>query len=138
MRAATLSWVVTGCAGLALIAACSSEDPTGPGSSAAGSLNQNRMSVSPASATITAGQVLFLKATMTSQYGDAFEPAGVTWKSSNDAIALVSSHGEVLGTREGRVMITATFEGSTQSSSIRVLPGKQIKGGKPQIEEKPI
>ena len=92
------------------------------------------MSVSPASATITAGQVLVLTATMTSQYGDVFEPAGVTWKSSNDAIALVSSHGEVLGTREGRVTITATFEGSSQSSSIRVLPGKQIKGDQPQVE----
>ena len=132
MRAATLSWVVTGCAGLALIAACSSEDPTGPGVSSSGSLNQNRMSVAPASATITAGQTLVLKATMTSRYGDAFEPAGITWKSSNDAIALVSPRGEVLGTREGQVTITASFEGSAQSSSIRVLPGKQGKGGTPE------
>jgi uncharacterized protein YjdB len=137
MRVASLSQVVTALAGLALIGGCS-QDPTAPGSLEQRSLTQNRMTVAPASATITTGQVLFLKATMTSQYGDEFEPAGVTWTSSSDAIAVVSSHGEVLGMREGRVTITASFDGATQSSAIRVLPGKQGKDQKPQIEEQQL
>jgi len=130
MRAITLSRILAVAAGLALVSACS-DDPTGPSPSVR-EPSRGRMSVTPASATITAGQTLLLKAEMTTPTGDRFQPAGLIWKSSNDAIALVSPSGEVLGTREGQVTISATFGDETRAASILVLPGKPGKDLKPQ------
>jgi uncharacterized protein YjdB len=137
MRATTLSRIVAALAVSALVGACG-EDPTGPGTLDTRAVTRERMTVLPGSATITTGQVVFLKAKMTSQYGDQFEPEGVIWKSSSDAIAIVSTRGEVLGMREGRATITATILGESRSSNIRVLQGKSGKDLKPQIEEKEI
>jgi Bacterial Ig-like domain (group 2) len=132
MRAISLSRIIAALAALALVSACS-DDPTGPSPSVR-EPSRGRMSVTPASATITAGEVLVLTAEMTTGTGDRFQPVGIIWTSSNDAIALVSPGGEVLGTREGQVTISATFGEETRSSSIRVLPGKQGKD-QPQPED---
>jgi hypothetical protein len=133
MRAITLSRILAAAAGLALVSACS-DDPTGPSPSVR-EPSRGRMTVTPASATITAGQTLVLEAEMTTPTGDRFQPAGIIWKSSNDAIALVSPRGEVLGTREGQVTISATFGDETRASNIRVLPGKQGKDLPPQAAD---
>jgi hypothetical protein len=133
MRAITLSRILAAAAGLALVSACS-DDPTGPSPSVR-EPSRGRMTVTPATATITAGQTLVLEAEMSTPTGDRFQPAGIIWKSSNDAIALVSPRGEVLGTREGQVTISATFGEETRASNIRVLPGKQGKDLPPQAAD---
>ena len=137
MRATTLLRTVASLAALALVGGCG-DDPVGLTSFSEREKPLESMTIIPASVTITAGRVVFLKAKLTSRSGDVFEPAGVTWKSSSDAIAVVSTHGEVLGTREGQAVITATVAGTSQSATVRVLPGKQGKELKPHIEERPI
>jgi hypothetical protein len=134
MRGTTLLQHVAALAGLALAGACG-EDPVAPPMLDERPVSRSDMAVQPRSATIAAGQVVFLKVMLTSQYGDRFEPVGVVWKSSNDAIAIVSQQGEVLGTREGQAVITATMLGESQSSIIRVLPGTQGKEQRPNVEE---
>jgi uncharacterized protein YjdB len=78
--------------------------------------------VIPQNATIRAGQVVALKATMRDQYGDELVGMTVIWKSSNEGVATVAPNGEVLGLSTGVATVTADAQGRTQTSGIRVLP----------------
>lgn len=67
-----------------------------------------------ASTSLVKGETLQLSATV-----DSTEEVGVTWSTSNDAIATVSEAGLVTGVKEGNVTITATSKADeTQKASI--------------------
>lgn len=75
------------------------------------------VTVSPASASVPAGQTVQLTATS--------KPAGATfvWATSNQAVATVSQTGVVTGIAAGTATITASAGGKTGSSAITVTGG---------------
>jgi uncharacterized protein YjdB len=115
MAAITLARLVTAAA-LVTASACSEpfspppNQPSGP----------SGLTVVPSSATIIAGQVVALKASMRDQFGDPLLVT-VRWRSSNETVATVAATGEVLGRSAGTAAITADAAGKTQISAIHVL-----------------
>jgi len=77
--------------------------------------------VSPASATVLAGQTVRLTATPTDAGGNALSGRVVTWASSDASIATVDAAGLVTGVRVGATTITATSEGIFGISALKVL-----------------
>src|SRR5213079_1429559 len=75
------------------------------------------VSVSPATATVQAGQTVQLIATPKDANGAALSGRSVTWSSSNTSVATVSSSGLVSGVTPGSATITATSEGKSGTSS---------------------
>jgi hypothetical protein len=116
MRVISLSRTVAAFAVLLLAGACN--DTTGPIEVPA--LPPEGMTVEPRNATIQAGQALLLKATLIDEHGDRLDGAGISWKSTNDAVATVSATGEVFGRGAGHAVITASALGKSQFSTIRV------------------
>jgi uncharacterized protein YjdB len=49
---------------------------------------------------------------------------GINWSSTDDAVATVSTTGEVLGRGVGQAIITASALGRSQSATIHVLARK--------------
>ena len=78
------------------------------------------VSVSPATASVQAGQVVQLTATPKDANGSALSGRTVTWASSNVGVATVSGTGSVSGVAAGSATITATSEGQNGSASIAV------------------
>src|SRR2546429_1754596 len=78
------------------------------------------VSVSPATATVQAGQTVQLIATPKDANGATLSGRTVTWSSSNTSVATVSSSGLVSGVTPGSATITATSEGKSGTSSITV------------------
>jgi uncharacterized protein YjdB len=116
MAAITLARLVTAAA-LVTASACSepfSPPPNQPSS-------PSGLTVVPSSATIIAGQVVALKASMRDQFGDPLLVT-VRWRSSNESVATVAATGEVLGRSTGNATIVADADGKTQMSAIHVLP----------------
>jgi len=87
------------------------------------------VTVSPAAASVQAGQTVQLTATPKDAGGTALSGRTVTWASSNVGVASVSGSGVVSGVAAGSVTITATSEGQGGTSAITVtaptvvLPG---------------
>ncbi|HEX5576629.1 MAG TPA: Ig-like domain-containing protein [Gemmatimonadales bacterium] len=115
MAAITLSRLVTAAA-LVVASACSEPfaPPPNEPSGASG------LTVVPSSATIVAGQVVALKASMRDQFGDPLLVT-VAWRSSDETVATVAATGEVLGRSAGTATIIADAGGKTQTSAIHVL-----------------
>src|SRR5207302_655296 len=78
------------------------------------------VSVSPATATVQAGQTVQLLATPKDANGAALSGRTVTWSSSNTSVATVSSSGLVSGVTPGSATVTAASEGKTGTASITV------------------
>lgn len=78
------------------------------------------VSVTPSSATLDVDQELSLSATVYDNGGNVLAGRGVTWSSSNSAVATVSGAGLVKALTAGSVTITATSEGKTASSQVLV------------------
>jgi len=76
------------------------------------------VTVTPALDTVVPGQTLQLSASVRSSRGDAIEGRGITWTSTSNAIATVSSSGLVTGVGEGAVTIVASVDGVPGSSAI--------------------
>src|SRR5207253_369819 len=76
--------------------------------------------VTPATATVQAGQTVQLTATPKDANGTALSGRAVSWSSSNTSVATVSSSGLVAGGTPGSATITATSEGKSGTSSITV------------------
>ena len=117
MRAITTSRLVTVFA-LAAAVGCSEPFDTPPNEPSPGT----GLTVVPQNATIMAGQVVALKASMRDQFGDQLVGVTVKWKSSNEAVATVAANGEVMGRSAGVATVTADAQGKTQTSGIKVLP----------------
>src|SRR5205807_5104621 len=78
------------------------------------------VAVSPASATVSAKQTLQLTATPKDANGNTLTGRTITWGSSNNAVATVSSSGLVSGVTTGSATITATSETKSGTSAITV------------------
>ncbi len=121
--------------GTVLFVACyeSSTSPTAPSADdlsvtsaqqSNGSTKINRVTVSPASASVQAGSTVQLSATS--------KPPSSTfaWASSNEAVATVSQAGLVTGVAAGQATVSASAGGKTGSSLITVTvappPGSEV------------
>src|SRR5205823_2136160 len=80
------------------------------------------VTVSPASASVPAGQTAQLTATPKDVNGNPLSGRVVTWASSNTSVATVSSSGLVTGKVAGSATITATSEGQSGTASVTVTP----------------
>src|SRR6059058_4738130 len=80
------------------------------------------VTVTPASATVQAGQAVQLTATLKDANGNLLSGRSVTWSSSNTAVATVNNSGLVSGAAAGSATITATSEGQSGTAAITVTP----------------
>jgi len=78
--------------------------------------------VSPATASVVAGQTTTLVATVKDANGTVVTNRVVTWTSSNAAVATVSTAGVVTGVTTGTATISATSEGKSGSAIVTVTP----------------
>ncbi len=78
------------------------------------------VTVSPATASVPAGQTVQLTATLKDANGNTLTGRTVTWSSDNTAVATVSASGLVSGVVAGAATITATSEAKTGTSAITV------------------
>src|SRR5207245_6875387 len=76
--------------------------------------------VTPATASVQAGQTVQLTATPRDAGGTPLSGRTVTWSSSNTAVATVSNGGLVSGVTPGSVTIRATSEGKSGTAAITV------------------
>ena len=112
-------FVTTGAAGSATITAAS-EGKSGTSAITVTSVPVATVSVSPASATVLAGQTVQLTATPKDVNGNPLTGRTITWSSSNTSVATVSSSGLVSGVVAGSATITATSEGQSGTAAITV------------------
>ena len=97
---------------------CEDNDTVGP--------STGLLQVSPPFAGFLTGETLQLSATMNN------EPVAVTWSSSDESIATVSSTGLVTGTGDGRVAITAALVNDPshlRSASLTVVSPPTLESG---------
>ncbi len=80
------------------------------------------VTVSPASASVQAGQTVQLTATLKDANGNVLTGRTVTWSSNSTTVASVNSSGLVTAKVAGSATITATSEGKSGTSSITVTP----------------
>ena len=80
----------------------------------------DRVTVTPATATIKAGATVQLAATLRDAAGNALTGRSLTWQSGSQTIAKVSSTGLVTGVAKGTVLIFAESEGKRAQASIVV------------------
>src|SRR6266404_2193639 len=78
------------------------------------------VSVSPASATVAAGQAIQLSATPKDANGNPLTGRTVTWSSSNTSVAIADVNGNVTALAPGSATITATSEGQSGTAAITV------------------
>src|SRR2546426_191731 len=78
------------------------------------------VAVTPASATLPAGQTMQLAATPKDANGNPLSGRAVGWSSSNTAVATVNAGGLVTSVAAGSAMITATSEGQSGTAAITV------------------
>jgi hypothetical protein len=78
------------------------------------------VSVDPPTVTLPLGTTQTLTATIKDAAGSTLSGRAVTWASSDQSIASVTSGGAVAGVAAGNATITATSEGKTGSSAITV------------------
>jgi uncharacterized protein YjdB len=78
------------------------------------------VAVTPPTGDIVVAQTLQLTAAPRDSAGGALAGRVVTWRSSNDAIATVSSSGLVVAFAAGNATITATSEGVNGTAAVRV------------------
>jgi len=78
------------------------------------------VSVTPTAPTVDVGQSVQLTATTRGAGGETLAGRPVTWRSSNEQVAFVSSTGVVVGLRAGTATITATAEGVSASIIVTV------------------
>jgi uncharacterized protein YjdB len=78
------------------------------------------VTVSPASASVTAGTTRQLTATLRDANGNVLTGRTVTWSTDDPMIATVNSSGLVMGKKQGTAHITATSEGKSDASTVTV------------------
>lgn len=103
---------------VALLLACG-KDSSGP---SGGSDPVASVAVSPASTSMMAGTTVQLSVEVLNAASTVLTGRPVRWRSSNDALATVSSTGLVTSHAPGSVTITASSEGRSGTSSITILP----------------
>jgi uncharacterized protein YjdB/alpha-tubulin suppressor-like RCC1 family protein len=117
------SGLVTGvAAGGPVTITATSEGQSGAGAVTVTAVPVASVTVSPASSTINVGTTVQLAATTKDANGNVLTGRVVTWTSSDNALATVSSSGLVTGVAAGGpVTITATSEGQSGTAAVTVL-----------------
>ncbi len=100
-----------------LVAACSSTTPTGTSAPT----DPGVVTIAPSVAALARGSSLRLTAAVNEADGTSRIPSGLTWRSSDPAIASVASGGLVLGVKAGRVQIIAEAQGIAGAASVTVI-----------------
>jgi hypothetical protein len=118
------SGIIAVLSALAVLAGCN--DAFSPVRNTPSGRSGGGLTVVPRSATIQAGQVVVLIATLDDDNGDRITDGSINWSSSNEAVAAVTAAGEVRGRTAGSALIAASAEGRIQTSSIKVT-GKPPK-----------
>ena len=112
----------------AVLLTCGKDGPTSP-TPAPEPPRPAKIAITPSTpAPLTsAGQTLRLTATVTDQHGNTLSGTGVTWKSSNTAVAAVNSAGTVTAVRTGSATITVATGNVTAAVQVQVaLPFASI------------
>ena len=78
------------------------------------------VTVSPATASVPAGQTMQLAATPKDANGNSLSGRTISWSSGSTAVATVSASGLVTGVAAGSATITATSEGQSGTATITV------------------
>ncbi len=89
-------------------------DPTPDGSSV---VDVTSVTVAPKTASVKVGESVSLTATVSPANATY---SSVTWKSSDSSIATVDASGKVTGVKEGKVTITASADGKSDTAEITV------------------
>ena len=87
------------------------------------------VTVAPSTPSIDVGATVALTATVKDAQGNVMTGQTVTWSSSNNSIAMVSSSGVVTGVAAGSATITATCSGKTGTSAVTVTSPPPPGGG---------
>ena len=116
------SGLVTGVAAGTVTITATSEGKSGTASITVAGAPVATVTVTPASASVQAGQTVQLTATLKDASGNILTGRVVTWSSSNTTAASVNSAGLVTANAAGSATITATSEGKTGTSTITVTP----------------
>jgi uncharacterized protein YjdB len=116
------SGLVTGVAAGTVTITATSEGKSGTASITVAGAPVATVIVTPASASVQAGQTVQLTATLKDANGNILTGRVVTWSSSNTSAASVNSTGLVTANAAGSATITATSEGKTGTSAITVTP----------------
>jgi uncharacterized protein YjdB len=114
------SGMVTAVAAGAATISATSEGKSGTAAVTVAPVPVASVAVSPATATVLAGNTVQLAATPKAADGDPLAGRTVTWTSSNPAVATVNSSGLVTAVAAGTVTITATCEGKSGTATITV------------------
>lgn len=81
------------------------------------------LTVSPASATIEIGETKQLSTTLIDSHNNIVTNRSISWSSSNEDVAIISSLGIVTGiSKGGPVTITASCEGKSGTAQLIVIP----------------
>jgi len=116
------SGLVTGVAAGTVTITATSEGKSGTASVTVAGAPVATVTVTPATASVQAGQTVPLTATLKDANGNILTGRVVTWSSSNNTAASVNSTGLVTANAAGSATITATSEGKTGTSAITVTP----------------
>ena len=95
----------------------------GSGSTSQAPAKLSQIKIAPTNQTIAKGTTLQLSAT--GYYADGTSHAlgaAVTWQTSQPAVATIGIQGDVTGVGEGVAQLSATYQGSTGSTSVNVGP----------------
>src|SRR5205809_377018 len=99
-----------------------SEGKTGTAAVAVASVPVASVAVTPASATVQAGQTVQLAATPKDANGNPLSGRAIGWSSNNLSVANVNASGLVTGVAPGSATITAASEGKSGGAVITVNP----------------
>jgi len=99
-----------------------SEGKTGTAAVAVASVPVASVAVTPASATVQAGQTVQLAATPKDANGNPLSGRAIGWSSNNLSVANVNASGLVTGVAPGSATITAASEGKSGAAVITVNP----------------
>jgi uncharacterized protein YjdB len=113
--------VTAGAVGSATIAAMS-EGRSGTATITVTGVPVASVTVSPAAASVQAGQTQQLTATLKDASGNVLTGRTVTWSSGNTTVASVNGTGLVTAKVAGSATITATSEGQSGTAAITVTP----------------
>ena len=112
---------VTGLATGTVTITATSEGQSGTATITVTSVPVASVTVSPATASVSQGQTTQLSAVTKDANGNVLTGRGVTWSSSNQAVATVNASGLVTGVAAGSATITATSEGQSGTAAITVI-----------------
>src|SRR5205809_649327 len=122
------SGLVTGVGAGAATITAASEGQSGTAAITVTSVPVASVAVSPAAASVPAGQAVQLSAVTKDSAGTVLTGRALTWASSNGGIASVNGSGLVTGVAVGAATITATSEGKSGTAAITVTALPPVTG----------